>query len=429
MRRIPCLLLTAVTLLCAPLPAAAQKFQPKTIQFKGAPEYSSQELLDAAGLKKGTVLDFTEMKEHSQKLMDTGVFDTLNFKFDGVDLVYNLVPSATLYPIRLENLPLMPGKELDAKLHDRFPLYHGKVPAEGGLLDGVRRILEEMLVTEGIKATLAAMPFSDPKLHKVTAMSLVIMAPSVRVGAIHLQGVSTALEAKAQHAANHETGGAYDTENSAKNIEHAIKLFYGDEGYAAAKAHVNRSGDPVIAADAIDVPFLATIEEGRLYKLGSIHLPPDAPLTQAEIDKAFGPNTSIAKGQTLRTAWFMLASRYKSKGYLDCAITPLPEFDEATGTVNYTVEVNPGPIYHLAFVKFENVSDELRGRMMRIWQMLPGDPFDEGYVSGFIVRLQKEDPGLQRTLAGVKVTYDVLADQQTHDVNCVIHFAKAQTAP
>jgi len=429
MLRIRFLLAASALLLCAGFPVAAQKFQPKTIQFKGAPEYSDQELLAAAGLKKGTVLDFAEMKEHSQKLMDTGIFDTLSFKFDGVDLVYTLVPSTTLYPVRVENLPLVPGKELNAKLHDRLPLYHGKVPAEGGLLEGARVVLEEMLAAQGTKAAVTAMPYTDPKLHKITAMSLVITSPPVRVGPIHLEGASAELQAKVQRVADHETGSAFDTENAEKNLEHTLEVFYADEGYAAAKAHVSRSGDPLTTADAIDVPFSATIEEGRLYKLGSIHLPPDAPITQAEIDKAFGPRTSIVKGQTLRTAWFMLASRYKSKGYLDCRVTPHPELDDASGTVNYTVEVNPGPVYHLAFVKFDNVSDELRGRMMRIWQMLPGDPFDESYVSTFIARLYKEDPALQRTLAGVKVTYDVRADPQTHDVNCVIHFARTQPTP
>jgi outer membrane protein assembly factor BamA len=257
-------------------------------------------------------------------------------------------------------------------------------------------------------------------------MSLVITVPPVRVGPIHLEGVSAPLESKVQRAADHETGGAYGTESSAKNVEHAIELLYGDEGYAAAKVHAARSGNPVTTNEAIDIPLSVTIDEGRLYKLGSIRLPPNALVTQAEIDKEFGAQTSLAKGQTLRATWFMIASRYKSKGYLDCTVTPHPEFDETAGAVNYTVEINPGPVYHLAFVKFENVSDELRSRMMRVWQMLPGDPFDESYVSSFIVRVQKEDPGLQRTLAGVRVTYDVHADQQTHDVNCIIHFARAQ---
>jgi outer membrane protein assembly factor BamA len=70
------LLLAATLLLSVCLPAEAQKIQPKTIEFKGAPEYSVEELLAAAGLKEGTVLDYSDMKDHSQKLMDTGLFET-----------------------------------------------------------------------------------------------------------------------------------------------------------------------------------------------------------------------------------------------------------------------------------------------------------------------------------------------------------------
>ena len=112
MKRTFFLFITAVFFLSTGLPAAAQKFLPKSIQFKGDPEYSDQELMAAAGLKKGAVLNVDEMKSHSKMLMDTGVFDTLSFTFDGQDLIYKLVPSPTLFPIRLENLPLTPGKEL-----------------------------------------------------------------------------------------------------------------------------------------------------------------------------------------------------------------------------------------------------------------------------------------------------------------------------
>jgi outer membrane protein insertion porin family len=430
MKRTFFLFLAVLVLLFASLPAAAQKFQPKPIQFKGAPEYSDQELLATAGLKTGTVLAFADMKDHSQKLMDTGVFDTLNFKFDGVDLVYTLVPSTTLYPVRLENLPLTPGRELDAALHDRFPLYHGKVPTEGGLMEQVRQAFEEMLAAKGIKATVAVATYADLKLHKVTAVTYSITAPPVRVGAIHLEGVSAAMQDNVKRVADHETGTPFDTENSERNLEHALELFYGDAGYAAVKVHATRSGDAVVTAEAIGIPFSITVEEGQLYKLGTVHLPSNALVTQAEIDKIVGPNArGPAKGQTLRTTWFLIASRYKSKGYLDCTVTPHPEFDEASGTVNYTVEVEPGPVYHLAFVKFENVSDELRSRLMRVWQMLPGDPFDESYVSNFIYEAQKEDPVLMRSLAGVKVTFNVLADPQTHEVNCVMHFTRAQQTP
>jgi len=419
----------ALFLLFPSLPAGAQKFLPKTIQFKGDPEYSNEELLAAANLRNGTVLNFADMKEHSQKLMDTGVFHTLSFKFDGVDLVYTLAPSTTLYPVRLENLPLTPGKELDAALHSRFPLYHGKVPSDGGLTEQVRQALEEMLAAQGIKATVMNATYADLKTHKIAAVTFSVTAPPVHMGPVHLEGVSAAMLPRAQRVANHETGSAFDTENSASNLEHALELFYAEEGFAAVKVHASRAGDPAVTEAAVEVPFSATVAEGKLYKLGSIHLPPDALVTQAEIDKASGQRAGPAKGQSLRATWSMISLRYKSRGYLDCAVTPHPDFDDANGTVDYTVAVDPGPVYHLAFVKFDNVSDELRSRLMRVWQMLPGDPFDESYVAGFIYRAQKEDPVLMRSLAGVKVSYDVLADPQSHEVNCVLHFTKAPTVP
>jgi len=415
--------------LCAAQPAGAQKFQPKSIQFKGDPEYSDQELLAASGLKKGAVLNYAEMKDHSQKLMDTGAFDTLSFKFDGQDLIYTLVPSEVLFPVRLENLPLTPDPEFSAALHERFPLYHGKVPAEGGLVDGVRAALEEMLAAKGIHATILAAPFTDQKLHKVTAVSFTITAPPVRVGEIHLEGVSPAMQEKVKRAIEHQSGAAFDTENSAGNVERVLATAYTDEGYAAVKIHAVREGDAVVSAEAIQIPFAVSVEEGRQYKLGSIHLQPGSLVTQAEIDKAAGLGSGPAKGAALRGTWGLINSRYKSKGYLDCKVTPHAEADEAGGVVNYTVEVTPGPVYHLAFVKFENVSDELRSHLMRIWQMLPGDVFDESYVAQFIYRAQKEDPVLMRSLAGVKLSYNVLANPQTHEVNCIIHFSKTQTTP
>jgi allophanate hydrolase subunit 2 len=63
---------------------------------------------------------------------------------------------------------------------------------------------------------------------------------------------------------------------------------------------------------------------------------------------------------------------------------------------------------------------------MRSWQMLPGDPFDATYVANFIVQAEKDDPALERSLAGLKFSFDVQADPDSREVNCVIRFEKAQ---
>jgi len=265
MKRTLFLLLTAILLLAAAPPAAAQKFIPQSIQFKGAPEYSNQELLAAVGYKKDTPIAYSEVKGHAQRLLDTGLFESASFTYDGVNLVFTLVPSTALYSARLQNLPLTPGKELDAALHERFPLYHGKVPADGGLTEGVRKAFEQMLAAKGIEATVTAMPSAALGSKKVGAINFAIATRAVRVGALDVQGVSPGLQAKIKPVADRATGTSFDTVNSQINLEHAFASFYADEGYAAVKVHAQRSGEPVATAQAIDVPFKVTIEEGRLY--------------------------------------------------------------------------------------------------------------------------------------------------------------------
>ena len=284
------------------------------------------------------------MKIHSKMLMDSGVFDTLSFTFNGEDLVYKLVPSPTLFPVRLENLPLTPGKELDAKLHDRFPLYHGKVSSAGTLLESVRGALEEMLANQGINAAVTATPFGTPGTKNVTAMNF----PSIPTRPCGTHPTGWRLRGDAAHCQacrRRREGRTIQYRDIEKNLERIFVSLFSDEGYAAVKVQVSRSGDPVVAPEAISVPFSIVIKEGRIYELGSIHMPPNSPDAQQEIDKLLGTyGKTAAKGVVLRYAWKLISSRYKSKGYLDCEISPHPEFDEASGTVSYTVDINPGPV-------------------------------------------------------------------------------------
>ncbi|MGH9562853.1 MAG: hypothetical protein ACRD3S_15480, partial [Terracidiphilus sp.] len=165
MRRPIFLLLAALAVSGAAHPAAAQKFQPRSILFDGDPEYSQQELLSAAGLKKGIVLSYSEMQDYSKRLLASGVFSSVAFKFDGLDLTFMLVPSSDLCTVRLENIPLTPGPELDSRIHELVPLYHGRVPSDGGINEDVRAALEKLLAEEGLQASVMATTGSNLSTH------------------------------------------------------------------------------------------------------------------------------------------------------------------------------------------------------------------------------------------------------------------------
>jgi outer membrane protein insertion porin family len=424
MKRTFFLLLTASVLLCAGQPAAAQKFLPKTIQFKGAPEYSNQELLEAAGLKMGVVLSSEEMKEHSQKLMDTGVFEGIKYTFDGVELVYSLIPSTTLYPIRLENLPLTPGKELDAALHDRIPLYHGKVPNEGGLLDSVRLSLEEMLAAQGIQAKVTAMPFTDQELRRGTTISFAIASPPVQVGVIHLDGASAALDPAARQILVRLTGSAYDLEGTPRRIEVDLGNYYRDKGYMEAAIRATAESHPVVASEAVHIPIEVSVTVGMQYKLAGIQLASELLVTQAEFDRQSKLHPGeIAEGQRIGERWQYIERQYHNKGYMKAVAHPVPSFDRTQGTVSFAVTVEPGPEYFMGKLTIQNSAEDLRAAMLAAWKLPAGAVFSEDAIGNYY-SLQGPNTALGRTFASANCKYTLSVNDDTHTVDVVLRLEK-----
>ncbi|MGA8043079.1 MAG: hypothetical protein WCA37_09775 [Terracidiphilus sp.] len=416
-------------LLCCFLPLLAQKrVPPQTIRFQGAPQYTQEELLAAAGLKPGVRLNSDGVKTHARQLVDSGMFKEVKFAYDRKTWLMTLTPSAQLFPIHLENLPLAPGKELDARLHERFPLYQGLLPASGSMVEGICRTLEEMLAAKGAKATVKANLTSGLGPQKLTAVNFTVASPPVRIGRVQLSAVSPSMQAKASLLASQQTGTSFDTENTAAGLQRIFEDFYKDQGYAAVQVDVVQLSTLMVSDQSIDVPYAVTIKEGGIYKLGKIDLPAGALVTRAEVEKILSKNQA-SSGRPLDLFVLAVHDVYNAHGYLDCSIVLHPSFDEAAHIVNYSLQIDPGGQYKLASVKFEGASEAMAAKLKLVWKMVPGDVFDESYLSSFEALAKKRDKSLSKWMQTVITTYDFKADPATHEVNCVFHFAKAAQDP
>jgi len=418
----------AILLLCS-LPMLAQKKLPQqTIRFQGATQYTEQELLTAAGLKPGVRLNPREVKAHARQLNDTGLFDVVKFTSTSKLLLFTLTPASQVFPLHLENLPLTPGKELDARLHERFPLYRGQLPASGSMLEGVRQALEEMLAARNIKATVKAAPTSGVGPQKLTAMNFSVVLPAVRIGRIQLSGVSPAMQAKTSLLVNGQTGNSFDTENTAIGLQHAFEELYQDQGYAAVQVSVAQIDPIAVSEQFVDIHYAVTIQEGGLYKLGSIDLPGGMLVARADVEK-MRAKYPVGSGRPLDLFLQAVRDAYHAIGYLDCSVAPRAAFNETTHVVNYSLDIAPGPQYRFASVKFDGAPEAMASRLKLAWKMAPGDAFDESYLANFAALAQKKDKAMTKWLLTVLTTYDVKADPATHEVNCIFHFAKpAQSA-
>ncbi len=427
--------IAAVLLLCALSSLAQKKASPAprkapapAIRFQGAPQYTQEELLAAAGLNPGARLNAAQVKAHAKLLNDTGLFTVVKFSSDSKGLLFSLTPTNQLFPMHLDNLPLEsgegPGKELDAKIHARFPLYHGSLPASGSMNDGIGKMFAEMLASQGIHATVKAALTSGLGPQKITAIDFSITSPPVRIGAIQLSGVSPVMQTKVNTLVAGQTGNAFDTENTAIGLEHAFEDLYQDQGYAAVEVAVSEIDPPVISDEVIAIPFAVTIKEGGIYKLGAINYPGGALVPRSEVQKVLS-KYQAGSGRPLDLFLLAVRDAYHARGYLDCAVVSHASFNEATHIVSYSVAIDPGPAYQMASVQFDGAPDAMIARLVRLWKLAPGQPFDESYVSTFAARAQKQDRTLAKWMQTVITSFDIKPDASTHQVSVVFHFAKA----
>jgi hypothetical protein len=363
------------------------------------------------------------MKDHAKLLMDSGVFDNITFQFTGVDLRYILTPAASLYPIRLANLPLPQGSELDAKLHEHVPLYHGKVPADGGMTDQVRSALEEVLAARGLKVTVEAVANAGVAQGKSGAVVYSIVSPPVVLGEIHLDGKSPALEPQAEQILKTLAGAPYDLEGSRSQIATYLGNYYRDKGYLEAAIEA-AAQDPIASGDSIKVPMQVSFAPGIQYRLSGVRLAPDLVVTQADFDHQVNIHPGdIADGQRVIQNWEFISRQYHNRGYMQARIHALPSFDREKGTVVYDVTAEPGPVYTMGALTIENVSADLRALMLAAWKMPAGAAFNEGALRNFFA-IGDANPTLARVYAATNCKYTLNLNDSARTVDVVLRLEK-----
>jgi outer membrane protein assembly factor BamA len=394
MRKLPLLLACLLALATLPAPAqdpaqaepqpSAPVYTPRSIQFRGAPLYAQADLLAAADLKPGSEYTMAQMSAHGKQLMDTGLFSKLSYSFSGGLLVYTLTPSPDLIAIKNVNLPLPIGKELDTLLHTQIPLYHGKVPGEGGVCEQVRLALEKMLANKGIAATVQAAAIAGADGPKTPLMNFSIATPAVSIGAITLNGApATTLAPEAGLEVDRLTGTDFDRTASLDQITAAVTRLYNGKACVDAKITVKMLS-PNSDATGIHVPFAVTVDAHKPYTLTGIRLAPGLLVTQAEFDK--NANLHIgdpADAHHVQSNLAFIERRYHSRGRLAAKIHALPTLDRIKSTVRYRITVDPGPVYTMGKIKVEGVRPETSAAILSEWKLKPGAVFNEDAILQF----------------------------------------------
>ncbi len=411
-RSVFCLLLIAAVA----VPVPAQKFIPKKITFSGTTA-NSAELLAVTGLKPGDALGQAEIQAAAQKLIDTGLFTDVRFAFDGVALNYALKSAEHLEPVAYSNFPWWDDKALNAAVAAKVPLFHGSVPPESGMQQQVASALTALLADKGVQAAVTAVPAKDETMRDA-GIEFHIDSPPVEIGSVDFSGVSGAWTDPVAAIAKAAAGQDFDPSNEA-TLATALRAIYHRQGYLDVALTGYAHGQPQVADGKVTVPVSGTVVEGAQYRLAGLHLTGDTMMTPEELAKAAKLHPGdVANEDLLRGTLAAIAIPYKQHGYLRAKIDAAPTKDTANHTVDYSIAVAPGPVFHMGGLSLINLSDTQKAQVMQYWPLHPGDVYDAVLVPQFLIKYKNQ----LHSLDGWSGSWKAFEHDDTHIVDLVVTF-------
>ena len=145
--------ISLVFLLFAGLGPAQQQFPIHSIQVEGTRFLTPAGVIKASGLQIGQKGDTPTFDAARDRLLATGYFETLGYRFkpsdnDGYDLTFDTREMSPLYNLRAEALPAT-AAEIAVWLKENDPLFIGRIPGTQQALDHTSRLIEQYLVSKG----------------------------------------------------------------------------------------------------------------------------------------------------------------------------------------------------------------------------------------------------------------------------------------
>jgi outer membrane protein insertion porin family len=388
---VSCVVLAACYLAAQTGPAS---FIVAEVHASGSHRYNDAQVAATAGLKPGDAVDSEKLQGIANQLAQLGVFSRVNYRFTAKDrraIVNFDLQDAALVPVLFENFPWFTDQELSDEIRRAVPLFDGSAPNGGSLLEEITTALSAKLASRGIKAnvehTLTAQPSGDDMIMQFRQDGPSFTISSVRFGDSLAQDSE-----KLRDRVSDLVGKTFS--------RFAIELFENEQVrpiYLSAGRIRVKFGAPLVQiSDNSDghapagVEIQIPIEAGPVFRLSSIKWNGNTAVDAEALGRLVTLKPSdLADGMRLAAGWQQVELEYGHRGYLDAKVAPLPEFEDANGTVAYNVRIEEGPQYRMGQLVITGLSVDAERELRNNWRLAPGQVFDKTFLDSMLAKLEK----------------------------------------
>ncbi len=270
-------------------PTQPGKWPVQSLKVEGNHNYTQAQVLAVAGLKVGQLAGKAEFEAARDKLVATGAFETVGYKFapsgdkNGYAASFQVVEVNPAYPIRFENLGI-PDKDLTAYLRGKDPMFAPRLAATKQVMERYKRWVQEYLTAHNSK---------EQVIVKVTPTGpgefAILFRPArsePAVAEVSFEGNQVIPSSALQNAiAEVAVGAPYKEDSFRQYLDSAVRPLYDARGrirVAFTKVTVEK------AADVQGLAVKVVVDEGASYNLGNVriegapHFDPDKLLKAAK---------------------------------------------------------------------------------------------------------------------------------------------------
>ena len=392
-----------------------------SIHVTGLQHFTENQVVSASGLRLGQFAGEEEFKQAAQKLGETGLFTQLNYSYkystSGCDLELQVAENDHLVPIIFDNFVWFSDDELLHMLHDRVPLFDGRVPEGGHLTDQIADALGTILAERKIDGRVEYMA-SGPLDGGIESYDYKLSMHAIVIRNMDFPGATDPETPLLQAAAKPLSGQDYLRTKMRVQEKFSFLPVYQARGYlkaqfAEAQAKVVENGTQTL----VDVSFPVTA--GVTYKVMDIKFSgnnvfPAEKLRELIHLKSGEPANSVELTDDLQ----QIHKLYGSKGYVFAHADAVPTMDDAAATVSYQLKVNEDEMYRMGELNIDGLPPENTKKMLAQWQMKKGDAYDSSYPQRFFSLMYRD--------FGLHGSYDIVPkeaiDRQQKVVNMNLHF-------
>ncbi len=428
-------LLACVFCAAAQTHPAASKWPIQSIAVEGNHVFPTAAILRVAGLEIGQVAGEAEFEAARERLLATGAFETVGYKFapspdgKGFRASFQVAETTSLYPVKFEDL-VAPDADIEAALKARDPLFSmANFPATLATLARDAAWIEEYLAERGIrqkgapikvvgavtnpggghggKLSAVFAPLSElPSVSRISFEGNQVIAGSVLRMAIAQAGI----------------GSLYSERHFREILDATVRPVYEARGRMRVTFPKIRTEED---KDVKGVHVIVTVDEGDVYTLSAVSVAQPTPLPETLLLKAANVKSDdIANFDAISEGRERMEKQVILAGYLDAKVTADRQFDDAKKTVGIVFRVDPGARYSMGKLNIKGLDAIAEPEMRRIWKLKPGDPFNPEYPDHFLdsVREQGMFDHLTKTKAETKI------DSKAHTVDVTLTFTGEDAA-